>query len=84
MNGREEELVYLFPFVECVSGFGLRATNDPKTRGFRFFEGVLDTANKRLYKTAVKNYLNAPIRRAFAPMNNLRSQGIMQTQVHLV
>ncbi len=84
MNGREEQLVHRKAFIDSASGRGLPAANDTKAGCFRFFERVDGTTEELLQKAAMKNDLDAHVRRTFAPVNDLRAQRIMQTQIHLV
>ena len=84
MDGREEQLVHRKPFIDRVSGFGLAAAYDPEAGCFRFFERVDGSPEELFQKATMKNDLNAHIRRAFAPVNDLRAQRIMQTQIHPV
>jgi hypothetical protein len=56
-----------------VSGFGLSAAYDTKAGSFRFSERVYGTTEELLQKATMKNDLDAHIRCAFAPMNDLRA-----------
>ena len=83
MNRREEELVNLMVFIGGVSAFGLLATDDPKSTFFGFFKRV-HMVLKTVNESASEDDFDAHRRRSFAPMHNLRAQGIFETEKVLV
>ena len=79
MNRREKELEDTMTFVDGVSAFGLPATDDPVSAFFRFGERVqTPCCNKKVI--GVEDDLDAHVRVAFAPMDDLCAKFILENE----